>query len=145
MIECQLLDADDPLYLAELALRDSVLRAPQGRMRTAADLDRDRSGFHFVAISNSRVFGCLGLYPVDDEYLEMRHVAVDPWRRREGIASRLFNFSEAWAQQNGYAGIRLEGRVTAREFYEACGFIGAGEEYMKHAVPHIRFRKAWRP
>ena len=141
MIAFRLIETTDPLYREELSLRDAVLRAPQGRHRTLSDLDRDREGFHFIAVDGAAVIGCLGLYRLSDQALEVRHVAVDPARRRQGVAAGLFRFAEGWARRNNYRRLELDGRLTAAKFYEVCGFAAEGEKYMKHHTEHLKFRK----
>ena len=142
MISFRHIETTDPLYPGELALRDAVLRAPQGRRRTQADIDRDREGFHFTAVEEGVVVGCLGLYPLSDCALEVRHVAVTPARQREGVASGLFRCAEEWALARNYRQFELDGRLTASGFYQACGFAAIGEEYVKHDLPHLKFQKA---
>lgn len=141
MIGCRQIDTAGPLYRGALALRDAVLRAPQCRHRTGADIDRDREGVHFAAIDDGVVVGCLGLYRLSAVAVEVRHVAVDPAHRRKGVAAGLFRFAGEWALAHNYRQIELDGRLTASGFYEACGFVADGETYLKHEVSHLKFRK----
>lgn len=142
MISYRQIDTTDALYRDEVALRDAVLRAPQGRGRSQDDLEKDHAGIHFVALADERVVGCLGLYPLVANALEVRHVAVDPARRRMGIAAGLFRFAEKWAYEMGFCTLELDGRISAAEFYEACGFAADGGPYQKYDVPHVKYRKA---
>jgi len=142
MFSFRQIEIADALYRGELALRDAVLRAPQGRGRSHDDLEKDRAGTHFVAIEGEKVVGCLGLYPLDDSAMEVRHVAVDQARRRMGIAAGLFRVAEDWAFQKGFRRLELDGRTSASEFYQSCGFAADSEPYRKHGIPHVKYRKA---
>lgn len=139
VIECRRIEPKGPLYAAEIELRDKVLRGPVGRSRHAEDFDRDRAGIHFIAIDDGRVVGCLGLYPLAEGALEMRHVAVDEASRGRGVGAALCRFAVDWALAQGVRQIELGGRTSAQGFYEACGFIVTGPEYEKHRIAHRKF------
>ena len=60
---------------------------------------------------------------------EILNLAVDPARRRQGIASALLQAALDGARQKGIAAVHLEVRASnraAHQFYEAHGFRRAG-------------------
>jgi N-acetylglutamate synthase-like GNAT family acetyltransferase len=109
-------------------LRDRVLRGPQGRGRRPEGFERERTGSHFIAIDAGRVVSCHWLYPLANGILEVRHVAVGEAARGEGFGAVLCQHAEDWAPARGVRAVELSGRLTAQDFYEACGFVATGPE-----------------
>ncbi|MHC4187318.1 MAG: GNAT family N-acetyltransferase [Planctomycetota bacterium] len=74
----------------------------------------------------------------DGDSLFVHRLAVHPkWQRRK-IATKLMDFSEAFAKKNNYTSIRLD--VYSRNFravglYESCGYKRIGQVHFRHKEP----------
>ena len=67
-----------------------------------------------------------------DDFLYVDRIAVSPWFRKRGIATRLYADVERYARSVGAARITLEVNVRPRndvslEFHERMGFVGLDE------------------
>lgn len=142
MIEYRRIAVADPLYREELELRACVFDEPEPRPSVSDKSEREKGGYHFIALSAGHVVGCLGLYPLSGKQLEVRHVAVDVRRRREGVAAGLFAYAEAWARREKFDTIVLDGLNTAVGFYRSRGFAPVSGKFIKHGEPHQKFSKS---
>ncbi len=140
-IDLRQIEINSPLYPSQQRLRDEVLRKPIGRELSAADIDRDSLGSHFVAVRGDEVVACVGLYPEGEGLLRLRQMAVAPALQAIGIGTRLIAFAEDWARHNKFAKIELHARTPAVGFYERCGYACDGEEFEEVGLPHIVMRK----
>lgn len=98
--------------------------------RLAAIL-QDRRCKIFVAECGGQVAGYLHLEDYQllygDPMKNIMGIAVDPNRRRQGLGRALLEAGEAWAREQGAAGVRLvsgESRQGAHAFYRALGYAG---------------------
>lgn len=85
----------------------------------------------FVAESAGQVVGYLHLEDYQllygDPMKNIMGIAVDPDCRRQGLGRALLEAGEAWAREQGAAGVRLvsgESRQGAHAFYRALGYAG---------------------
>ena len=91
------------------AVLESELEAPLAR--------------YFVYEEEGQVLGYIGTRMIFDT-CEIANVAVDPARRRKGIAQTLYRALEAECRETGIVQLDLEVResnVGAQEFYRICG------------------------
>ena len=98
--------------------------------RLAAILQDSRCKI-FMAQSAGQVSGYLHLEDYQllyaDSMKNIMGIAVDPNRRRQGLGRALLEAGEAWAREQGAAGVRLvsgESRQGAHAFYRALGYAG---------------------
>lgn len=136
-----------PEYLDSVELRREVLRKPLGLDFSENDLAEDRLQFHFVAVKGSEIIGILILKPFDKEgrnFVKMRQVAVQFEYQNSGIGGKLLEFSENWARTNNYAGIELNARTPAVNFYLKHGYRVIGEEFLEVGIPHLHMIKQLR-
>ena len=98
--------------------------------RLAAILQDSRCKI-FMAESAGQVAGYLHLEDYQllygDPMKNIMGIAVDPNRRRQGLGRALLEAGEAWAREQGAAGVRLvsgESRQGAHAFYRALGYAG---------------------
>jgi len=141
MIEFKIIEVGSEWHKSEQALRDEVLRRPLGRRLSATDIERDKEGVHFVAVVDSTVVGCAGLYPQAEGIVRLRQMAVAPTLQGRGVGARLLAFAEDWARQNGIARMETHARLVARGFYERCGYEAYGDVFEEITIPHIKMRK----
>jgi len=128
-------------YSAELALRNELLRKPIGLDLYSEDLSKEGMDFHISAFSGGELVGCLILTPLGDEAFKMRQVAVKEKYQRRGIGTKLVEYSESYARENGYGRIVLAARKTAAGFYERLGYGVVGEEFIEVGMPHFKMAK----
>jgi [ribosomal protein S18]-alanine N-acetyltransferase len=82
----------------------------------------------WVAEGDAQLIGFLVARAVASE-MEIQNLAVLPTARRRGIGRALLQHALYWASSNGIARVFLEVRhsnATARQFYEAHGFVCTG-------------------
>ncbi|MEJ0022043.1 MAG: GNAT family N-acetyltransferase [Alphaproteobacteria bacterium] len=96
VIELRIIETTSPIYPSQQRLRDEVLRKPLGRQLSAADIDRDRAGAHFVAVREGEVVACVGLYPDGPGKVRLRQMAVSPALQGQGVGLRVLTFAEDW-------------------------------------------------
>jgi predicted GNAT family N-acyltransferase len=53
----------------------------------------------------------------------------------------MVQFSEKWANQNGYKIIDLHARKNVVPFYEKLGYHVEGDEFLEVGIPHLRMIK----
>jgi predicted GNAT family N-acyltransferase len=141
MVDLRIIEVGSTLYPSQQLLRDEVLRKPLGRELSATDIDRDRTGTHFVAVNEDEVVACVGLYLEGERKVRLRQMAVSPALQGQGLGSRLLAFAEEWARHWRIAEIETHARVSARGFYERAGFVAEGAEFEEVTIPHIAMRK----
>jgi predicted GNAT family N-acyltransferase len=135
------IEVGSALHASQQRLRDEVLRKPLGRVLSATDIERDRTGVHFAAIDGDEVVACVGLYPEANGLLRLRQMAVAPSRQGQGVGARLLAFAERWARETGGAEIEMHARVGAEGFYQRSGYAREGDEFQEHGIPHVVMRK----
>jgi ribosomal-protein-alanine N-acetyltransferase len=103
---------------------------PWSRNVFESEIEGMRKGTrHYVVLREGRaIAGYAGLWFTPDE-AHVTNVAVDPDRRRSGVATRLLLALAAEARNRGMAAWTLEVRVSgtgAQELYRRFGFVPAG-------------------
>ncbi|MDB5119873.1 MAG: family N-acetyltransferase [Sphingobacteriales bacterium] len=127
-------------YQQELNLRDEVLRKPLAMNLFSEDLSVDAHDIHIGFFSDEKLIGTLILSPKAD-YVKMRQVAVAVEARGKHIGSKLVQFSEQLAKQEGFTSIELNARETALEFYLKNGYSIVSEQFMEIQIPHYKMTK----
>ena len=106
---------------------------PDGVDTDLGDIDknyRDRGGqFRVVVVPDSsgreRIAGCVGLYPLNVESIELRKMYLEPDLRGMGIGRRLLNESIAEARRRGFTSMHLDTASVLEEaigLYRSAGF-----------------------
>jgi GNAT superfamily N-acetyltransferase len=71
----------------------------------------------------------------DDAWVYLISIAVVPWKRDNGIGSKIMNETIDWAKANGFAGILLSvsyrERKQLNKFYSRFGFVISDKFEMK--------------
>lgn len=89
---------------------------------------RNEQAVYFVAVSERRVIGFIGVWQIVDEG-HITNIAVLPEYRGQGIGHALLAQLVAFAREKDLAGLTLEVRVSnvgAQKLYEQFGFVQAG-------------------
>jgi predicted GNAT family N-acyltransferase len=127
-----------------LSLRHKVLRL--GRPFSTASFDGDKldSTFHFAALYNAEVIGCLSLIKKATTNLsekntyQLRGMAVDAVFREKKIGQQLLQYAETQLTQKKVYLIWCNVRTSANMFYLKNGYEQIGEMFdIPNVGPHV--------
>ena len=138
----QRIEIDDPLYQQERDLRNRILLRPIGIADYGWEKN-DHKSWHFVALLDNRVIGCVVLVPLDDDAKETQliQMAVEADFQKRGIGKMLVKELAAFAGQEGVSQIQIHSREDVTNFYKALGFALYGEPFEEVGVKHRHMRK----
>lgn len=142
MIEYKKVEFGSPRYREMLRLREEILRAPLGLALSADDMAYDAQEWHLAALRGEELVGCLLVRPLSPVEAKLRQMAVVGSLRGQRIGEGLLRFAEEICAQSGVEQIVLSARCTALGFYEKCGYVCEGAEYIEQTIAHIKMRKA---
>lgn len=97
---------------------------PEQRDPATWDLGMRRRN-SFVAVVNDQIAGFSDVSV--DGYIDM--MFVSPRHGREGVATALLAKAEALARGNGAHQVSADVSITARPFFEHCGFVVEKEQH----------------
>lgn len=124
---------------AILDIEEQVYPKPWTNGVFASEIDQVRTGsrYYVVGIMNTRLVGYGGLLFAADE-AHVTNIAVDPSRRRQGIARKILGHLVDIAVERGSEAMTLEVRVNneaALSLYREFGFAPAGirQRYYENA------------
>lgn len=137
MIELRKIDMNHSLYQAERLLRNEVLLRPIGIPDFGWE-QHDESAWHFVAIKDQEVIGCVLLVPMDAEGKNARltQMAVKSNVQGQGVGKLLVQYLIDFSVKNKLAEIHIHARDTVTPFYELFGFKIYGEEFEEVGIKH---------
>lgn len=132
-------------------LRHAVLRP--GRPVSASVYGEDDGAVHigawdFAADGRGMLVGCATVFPdpwrgsndwpADDSAWRLRGMAVDPSRHRSGVGRQVLAAVVAAAVESHAPLLWANARTSALEFYEAGGWVVAGEQFITSdtGLPH---------
>lgn len=134
-MELHWIEPDGPEYSDWVALREPILRAPQGLRFSAADLEEEKTQFHLVAREVDQIIGGLIVIPLVEEW-KIRQVVVEPSRQGECLGFRIMEKAIIEAKRAGVEIIALHSRANVVGFYEKLGFELVGDEFIEVGIPH---------
>jgi len=137
MIEIKRITTLDPFYEQERHLRNIVLLRPIGIPDNAWEMN-DSDSWHFVAIKNKEVIGCVVLYPIESgtEKAQLMQMAIKPKFQGIGIGKLLINDLIAFARKEGVKEIICHSRQNVNTFYEKIGFEIYGQSFEEVGISH---------
>ena len=127
-------------------LRHAVLRP--GRPVSASVYGEDDSAVHVGAWDDGLLVGCATVFPdpwqgsadrpAEPAAWRLRGMAVDPSRHRTGVGREVLAAAVAAAVEAGAPMLWANARVAALSFYEAGGWVVAGDEFITQdtGLPH---------
>ena len=140
-IECRSVAHGSLLYHQTISLRLEMLREPLGLRFTTQQLEAEKDAYHLAAYGGDSLLACVVLEPLSAAQMRMRQLAVNTSSQKQGIGRQLVRFAEVLAVQSGYSDMIVHARVTARQFYQHCGYVPDGMEFTEVMLPHVMMRK----
>lgn len=67
----------------------------------------------------------------------LRGVATREDLRGRGVGARVVDACAAYVAEQGGGLLWCNARMPAKGFYERCGFVGWGDEFDSHGIPHL--------
>ena len=130
-----------PLYQQERELRNKILLRPIGIPDFGWEMN-DSKSWHFVAIDNSKIIGCVLLAPLDENLQtgQLIQMAVDQDWQGKGVGKKLVKELLIFAKTKGFTEIVIHSRAAVTSFYEALGFQTFGDEFEEVGVAHQHLR-----
>jgi N-acetylglutamate synthase-like GNAT family acetyltransferase len=129
------------LYHQCVALREEILRKPLGLTLSDEELADDSQRWHFCALSEGHVIGCVSLKTLDERALQLKQMAVAATQQGAHVGARLLQYAEAWARQEGFRLIVLHARIGAKGFYAKFGYSAEGEPFNENTILHLKMTK----
>tara|TARA_R110002126_G_scaffold236514_2_gene380128 strand:- start:9425 stop:9862 length:438 start_codon:yes stop_codon:yes gene_type:complete len=141
MIEIKRITTLDPFYELERNLRNVILLRPIGLPDNAWEMNDHRS-WHFVAIENNKLLGCVVLVPAENEETkaQLMQMAIDTGSQGKGIGKLLIIELLAFSKQHGINEVACHSRKYANKFYQKLGFEIYGETFEEVGIPHNHMR-----
>ncbi len=141
MITYERIKTDNQHYLAERELRNALLLRPIGLPDSAWEM-HDGESFHFVAMDNDEVVGCVLLYPVPNSSgcMQLMQMAVVDRLRGKNIGRGLVDELIVFSRVEGFREIVCHARQEAVGFYEKLGFCVYGEPFEEVGIAHRHMR-----
>jgi len=135
------IDIEHPLYQDERELRNRVLLRPIGIPDFGWEM-HDSESWHFVAVFESKIVGCVLLVPMDKhgQKSQLIQMAVDETWQGKGLGKQLVVTLIEFAKSKGLSSIEIHSRVDVTSFYENLGFRIYGENFEEVGVQHQHLR-----
>lgn len=122
------------------AVRIAVFVEEQGISRSEELDDFDASATHCVAYVDGAPAGA-GRLLLFDGYAKIGRMAVLASHRGSGIGALVLDALEREGAARGVRQIKLSAQLSARGFYERCGYTAHGDVYDDVGIPHIDMEK----
>ncbi|WIG39839.1 streptothricin N-acetyltransferase SatA [Bacillus toyonensis] len=87
----------------------------------------------YIALLHNQIIGFIVLKKNWNHYAYIEDITVDKKYRTLGVGKRLVDQAKQWAKEINMPGIMLEtqnNNVTACKFYEKCGFVIGGFDFL---------------
>ncbi|PKH68107.1 GNAT family N-acetyltransferase [Flavobacterium sp. ALD4] len=141
MITIQRIETSNPLYQLETDLRNRILLRPIGIPDHAWEM-HDQKAWHFVAVENDAVMGCVVLNPLNPEKTktQLMQMAVETNQQGKGIGKLLVKELLFFCNANGIKEVVSHARDNAVPFYLNLGFEIYGEPFVEVGIPHEHMR-----
>ncbi|SEA95744.1 Acetyltransferase (GNAT) domain-containing protein [Flavobacterium gillisiae] len=141
MISIQLINTTNSLYLLEQDLRNHILLRPIGVPDHAWEM-HDKKAWHFVAVENDVVIGCVVLNPLNPEKTktQLMQMAVETNQQGKGIGKLLVKELLSFCMSNGIKEVVCHARDNAVPFYLILGFEIYDEPFVEVGIPHEHMR-----
>ena len=128
---------EDPLYQQERELRNRILLRPIGIPDYGWE-QNDTHSWHFVAVENDKVVGCVVLVRLDEKAskTQLIQMAVEKDFQGRGIGRMLVEHLVEFASKQEVQEIQIHARDDVTAFYEQLGFEIVGEPFDEVGIKH---------
>lgn len=135
---------DEHIFEMCLQLRMKVFVEEQGvgideEIDEYDDLSRN-DVVHIAAIQMGKVLGT-ARYVIKNKQFKIGRVAVDKESRGLKVGTKLLQYIEIQALNNGIESLILGAQISATDFYKSLGFIEYGEIFDDAGIDHIMMKK----
>lgn len=96
---------------------------------------------HLVIYDKGREIACGRILDKGNGVYKLGRIAVDKEYRGRGIGEKVVNLLAERAEEKGAVRLILGAQTYAVPFYEKCGFVPYGLEYMDGHIPHVDMAK----
>ena len=102
----------------------------------------DEKSWHFVAVEEGAVIGCVVLFPLDSEghTAQLMQMAVESNLQGKGIGKLLVDHLLGFCKTQGIKQVVCHSRDTAVKFYLRSGFEIYGEPFTEVGIQHYHMR-----
>src|SRR5205807_2331200 len=141
MISIKSISTKDNFYQQERQLRNRVLLRPIGLPDHAWEMNDERS-WHFVAVEEGAVIGCVVLFPLDGEEqkAQLMQMAVESNLQGKGIGKLLVEHLLNFCKTKNIKEVVCHSRDTAVKFYSNLGFEIYDEPFTEVGIQHSHMR-----
>jgi predicted GNAT family N-acyltransferase len=141
MISIQLIDTKSALYQLEQELRNKILLRPIGIPDHAWEM-HDEKSWHFVAVEDNNILGCVVLVPLDQEQTktQLMQMAVETNQQGKGVGKLLVKELLAFSKSKGIKEVICHSRDNAVPFYLNLGFEIYDEAFVEVGIQHSHMR-----
>ena len=122
------------------AVRIAVFVEEQGIPRSDELDDFDASATHCVGYVDDAPVAA-GRLLLFDDYAKIGRMAVLAEHRGTGLGARVLDALESEAVARGVGHFKLSAQLSARGFYERCGYTARGDIYDEVGIPHVEMEK----
>lgn len=124
-----------------LAIRDAVFTVEQGFAQPDLD-ENDPLAYHVVIYDGENAVATGRTFRYRDTLFKPGRIAVLKAYRGKNLGRMLMDELERISLEQGAASLTLGAQLYAVPFYEKCGFIPTGEQYMEEFCAHETMIKA---
>lgn len=137
MVTIHLIKTSDTLYPLEQELRNKILLRPIGIADHAWEM-HDKKSWHFVAVENENVIGCVVLVPLDEgkTRTQLMQMAVETDQQGKGVGKLLVKELLAFSHSIGIKEVVCHARDNAVPFYLGLGFKKFGDPFEEVGIIH---------
>ena len=138
----KLINTDSRWYQQERELRNKILLRPIGIPDYGWE-KYDSIAWHFVALDNNLVVGCVLLVPLDEgkKKAQLMQMAVDTAYQKSGIGSFLVKELLLFSKKEMIKEIQIHSRSDVVKFYENFGFEVYGNSFTEVGIEHRYLKK----
>lgn len=141
MIAIKQIDTSNALYPNEQDLRNRILLRPIGIPDHTWEM-HDEKAWHFVAVENDTVIGCVVLNPLNPikTKTQLMQMAVETNQQGKGIGKLLVKELLSFCKSNGIEEVVCHARDNAVPFYLNLGFEIYDDPFTEVGIPHEHMR-----
>jgi len=141
LISVKRIHTKDPLYASERELRNRILLRPIGLPDYAWEM-HDGQSWHFVALANNKVIGCVVLFPMKHEthQAQLMQMTVETNEQGKGVGRLLVSALLNFCKSVNIGEVVCHARNEAVPFYLKLGFEIYGAPFNEVGLPHRYMR-----